>query len=736
MSESWRCVVDKLPEVVARVLGIDESVVVDLINTGRLKIAPTPDPKMGDFGVAVHPLLKNIERSKWSEIGSLLATELYSSTRDECWVEKVEFVNGYLNITINYHGILRKLVEDYFTGKIFRELESVGNGEKVVVEHTSANPVHPLHIGSGRNSVIGDTFARLLSKLGFNVETRFYVNDMGRQVATLVYGAKIVESSGISIPGNIKPDHWYGAIYALTNILIEKNKLEKKLRDKINQIIEKTSSLCNPCLEGRLEGIPRELCFEFCSISWRKNYRFNTKKIRDIYRELKKTSKTTQNPLITELKNLIEEYKAELSEYIDFAKAETRLAIQYPELHSALKASIRDYREAEEEINKLMQLAESGDSETISLFRRIIEPVLNGFKETLNSIGIHFNGFDFESNPEVVKTAHEIVEGLLKRGYAKTIEGGAVEVNLDYAAEVNEKVLKLFHPDRAGRFIVRRSDGTTLYVTRDIAYTLYKFRELGARRVYNVIAIEQTREQKQLKAVLYLLGYEQEADNLHHFAYEMVHLKGMRMSGRRGVYYTIDEMLVDAKTNILKKLFEKQSSIKEDSIEIAEKLAVSNVRAILVSVDPSKVLVFNPEKIGEVEYGTIIQYAFVRAQGVVRNLWGLEFLDNPRQVVEKALGLTSRIVGTELTIEEKKLVEDIFKYPSILRQAYSEMSPNKILEYALNLALDFNKFYEKYPVVSEKDENKKYTRAAITVMTLILLSELMDILGFPKLRKM
>jgi len=231
MSESWRCVVDKLPEVVARVLGIDESVVVDLINTGRLKIAPTPDPKMGDFGVAVHPLLKNIERSKWSEIGSLLATELYSSTRDECWVEKVEFVNGYLNITINYHGILRKLVEDYFTGKIFRELESVGSGEKVVVEHTSANPVHPLHIGSGRNSVVGDTFARLLSKLGFNVETRFYVNDMGRQVATLVYGAKIVESSGISIPGNIKPDHWYGAIYALTNILIEKNKLEKKLRE-------------------------------------------------------------------------------------------------------------------------------------------------------------------------------------------------------------------------------------------------------------------------------------------------------------------------------------------------------------------------------------------------------------------------------------------------------------------------------------------------------------------------
>jgi len=65
------------------------------------------------------------------------------------------------------------------------------------------------------------------------------------------------------------------------------------------------------------------------------------------------------------------------------------------------------------------------------------------------------------------------------------------------------------------------------------------------------------------------------------------------------------------------------------------------------------------------------------------------------------------------------------------------MSPNKILEYSFKPSTRLQlKFYEKYPVVSEKDENKRYTRAAITVMTLILLSELMDILGFPKLRKM
>lgn len=737
MYETWKCVLGKLPEAVYRVLGVERAVTQELLASGKLKAAPTPDPRLGDFGVALQPVLKGISYAKWSIVGADLARELYALTRDECWVEKVDFVNGYLNITINYNRILKSISEEFLSGRVFKELRSIGGGEKAIVEHTSANPVHPLHIGSGRNSVIGDTFARLLEKLGFNVETRFYVNDIGRQVATLIYGVRIVESSGVEKPRDLKIDHWYGVIYALTNIIIEQGKLREAINGKIREFVEMASEICDVC-SSRGSELTRETCLEICEVSWKRNYKVELLKYAGrIYKLLESTVKPGENPAIENLAKILKELRDLLREYRSYTRAGWRLALYYPEVYRVLKSSIKSSREAEEEITRLMLGAEREDPGILQLFSKTVNEVLSGFRETLSKLGVHFNGFDYESSPEVLKTAHQVVDDLLRGGYARIIEGGAVEVNLDELAEKYDYIKKLFHPDRAGRFIIRRSDGTTLYVTRDIAYSIYKFKVLGASRVYNVIAIEQTREQKQLKAVLYLLGYRREAENLDHFAYEMVHLKGLRMSGRRGLYYTIDEMLVDAKLSILKKLIEKEEKRElRDLLEIAEKLAVANTRAILVSVDPGKVLVFDPGKISEVEYGVMIQYAFVRAQGVVRNLWGLEFLDSREEVIGKTIEYTRGFEGVDLTSEEKKLVDDVLRYPLVLKTAYMEKSPSKILEYALNLAIDFNKFYEKYPVISEKNENTRKARVLITVLTLLALSELIDILGFPKLRRM
>jgi arginyl-tRNA synthetase len=739
MSESAKCVLNKLPLVISKVLGLDESYVAELIATGKLKTAPTPDPKFGDFGIAIHVLLKGVDRDMWEAVGKAVGEELYNVTREECNVEKVEFINGYLNVYVDYRGILSRLSEDILGGRLKMELESIGKGVKVIVEHTSANPVHPLHIGSGRNSVIGDVFARLLRKLGFNVETRFYVNDLGRQVATLIYGVKVLESSGLTRPGDIKPDHWYGVVYAATNIIIEEDRLREAVRAKVKELYEKVGSLCKCCLEGSI-NIPRELCVTtICSLTWKARFKRDPlKDAKKLYSALKGLKEAQNNPVVKSTLTTLEELRELVREYASYVKAREKIAITYPEIYTTLKASIGSWRKAEEEINKLMMLAEMGDVETITLFRRVVLEVLEGFKETLKKIDIEFTGFDFESDSEIVSLAHEIVDRLLQLGYAKVIEGGAVEVDLDSAAEKNEYVKTLFYPDRAGRFIVKRSDGTTLYVTRDIAYSLYKFKRRGAKVVYNVIAVEQSREQKQLKAVLHLLGYSEEAENLKHFAYEMVHLKGMRMSGRRGIYYTVDELLEDAKVAALKKLLEVERHLDmTEALAIAEKLAVANVRSLLVSVDPSKVLVFDPDKIGEVEYGSMIEYAFVRAQGVVRNLWKLEFLDDQEAVINAARELLKTLTKeVNLSVEEKKIIEDIAKFPEQLRSAYIEMSPNKVLEYALTLSLDFNKFYEKHPVIAEKDPAKKSVRALITVLTLLVLSELMDILGIPKLRKM
>ncbi|MEM4718305.1 MAG: arginine--tRNA ligase [Desulfurococcaceae archaeon] len=299
MSEITNCVLSKLPSVLSKNLGIDEVRLRELIEMGKIKASTTPDPKLGDFGIALHALLKDVEQNRWIDVGTKIAEDLYVQSKEDCWIEKITFVNGYINVCIDHFNMLYKLVELFTTGKIFDELSSVGKGLKVIVEHTSANPVHPLHIGSGRNSVLGDTYARLLRKLGFNVETRYYVNDLGRQVATLVYGVSIVDSSGLKKPVELKIDHWYGVIYALTNILIELSKIMSELKEKIVELLNKTDKLCH---EKSNENLPRDVLLSICELSWKRNLKSEFLKYsRNLYRLLKAHRRTIINPDLEEV---------------------------------------------------------------------------------------------------------------------------------------------------------------------------------------------------------------------------------------------------------------------------------------------------------------------------------------------------------------------------------------------------------------------------------------------------
>ncbi|MEM4561343.1 MAG: arginine--tRNA ligase [Desulfurococcaceae archaeon] len=744
--ENIRCVATLLAKAISKVLHVDENYVFELINTGKIRVQPTPDPMLGDYGFAIHVLLKNVDRAEWDIVGSSITRELLAS-KEQCNVENASFINGYVNVTFNYSEMLIKIATDWYTGELNRRLLTVGKGTNVIVEHTSANPVHPLHIGSGRNSVIGDTYARLLRRLGFNVKTRFYVNDLGRQVAILAYGVSIVRSKGIEKPVDIKVDHWYGAIYALTNISVELNRLKFKLRDTLYAIVAEAEKVLEKTKDIPVDAVRKGLIEYLKPLVFKRGLNANIlKQVKSAHKFLNEVLSSTSNEQVkstlAHLLELLNEFRSMYSEYLTYVKAEARLAYLFPELHLAVKSSIKNYVEAEDAIKELMIRAERGDPDAVTLFRGIAEDVLNGFKETLSQIGISFDGFDYESSDEVVKLAHAIVEELLKTPYARLVNG-AVEVDLNSAAEAYEYVKNLFYPDQPGRFIVRRSDGTTLYVTRDIAYTVHKFRSLGADEVYNVIAVEQSREQKQLKAVLYILGFKQEAEKLHHFGYEMVHLKGMRMSGRRGIYYTLDELLMDAESVITKKLAEKEPGINVDSDEVrslAKSLAVANVRALLLSVEPSKVLVFDTEKIETTDYASILEYALVRAQSILRNLWNIEPLDNVDLITTELRKATEALIeqrtSLSFTTEEKTLLEHLLGYEYILLEAYRDLKPNKILEYAVELSLSFNKFYEKYPVIKEPDTAKRLARIVLTVLTLLTLSELMDILGMPKLRRM
>ncbi|MBS7637343.1 arginine--tRNA ligase [Candidatus Bathyarchaeota archaeon] len=170
-------------------------------------------------------------------------------------VASAEEKNGYINFQADTRNF-SKLVLEAATGDEEYGFLKTDSPERVMVEHTSANPIRPLHIGTARNSVLGDALARIQRKRGHSVEVHFYVDDMGRQVATATYGWRLLgkpEPSG-------RADEWFGEIYAIVNVLKEVKRLKRELEEakergddervwRINRELDKYASAANELRE-------------------------------------------------------------------------------------------------------------------------------------------------------------------------------------------------------------------------------------------------------------------------------------------------------------------------------------------------------------------------------------------------------------------------------------------------------------------------------------------------------
>ncbi|MGC8962245.1 MAG: arginine--tRNA ligase, partial [Candidatus Bathyarchaeia archaeon] len=134
--------------------------------------------------------------------------------------------NGYINFRLNFEKASRLIL-----AQVIREGSSYGFIEtderrRIIVEHTSVNPVHPIHIGQARNPILGDALARLLKKRGHIVKSHYYIDDMGRQSAILAYGYKLLGEP----PIKGKPDHFLGRVYSVASCLIEVESLKRRIK--------------------------------------------------------------------------------------------------------------------------------------------------------------------------------------------------------------------------------------------------------------------------------------------------------------------------------------------------------------------------------------------------------------------------------------------------------------------------------------------------------------------------
>lgn len=219
------------------------------------KLEFPPNPDLGDLASTISfALAKQLRRAPDG-----IAEELASCIEVPEIFEKVKAVGPYVNFFVDYSKFSKMLL-DYVTDD-YGQLEKVD--EKIVLEHTSANPNGPLHIGHVRNSIFGDSLTRLLKLAGRDVETQYYVNDMGRQIAIIVFGItelglKIEDQEGDKI------DHKIGRLYFKTN---QKLKEDESLNSHVDAIIkryengedEQLNALFKEVVESCLSGIKETL---------------------------------------------------------------------------------------------------------------------------------------------------------------------------------------------------------------------------------------------------------------------------------------------------------------------------------------------------------------------------------------------------------------------------------------------------------------------------------------------
>jgi arginyl-tRNA synthetase len=559
---------------------------------------------------------------------------------------------GYVNFHVNFSKFSALTLESIKELRFAYGFVKTDNPQKIIVEHTSVNPLHPIHIGQARNPMLGDALARILQYRGHEVSRHYYIDDVGRQSSVVAYGyAKLGKPKPTE-----KTDLFVGKIYTVTSCIVEINRLKKS----------------------------RELAITIHSVD-----------------DLVKVNK-------------------EIDEWMSIA---AELKEKYPVLFEALTSKISQDENPEVEINRLNRAYEDGEPNAKQLIREVSDLCLEGFRETMKRVGVTYDSWDWESDFVWSAQVNEVLAKLKASPFVYT-EKGVLEFDAEKVVEdLNLKAkLGLRENHEVPPLTLGRADGTTLYTTRDIAYTLWKFRQ--AQKVINVIGAEQSLAQLHLKIALFAMGYPKQAESLVHFAYNLVTLPGYKMSSRRGHYITFDDVLSEAVRRAYEEVSKRSPKLSEEKKrKIADFVGLGAVRYALVDVDSSKPVVFTWERVLNFETNSApyVQYTHARACSILRKA--------ARDPEKPAFELLTEKL-------EHELIMNLAVFPDIFVEATEYNKPNMIADYANTLADKFNTFYNAYPVIKADSQELSDARIALTQAIKTVMYNALNLIGVVAPEKM
>jgi arginyl-tRNA synthetase len=342
----------------------------------------------------------------------------------------------------------------------------------------------------------------------------------------------------------------------------------------------------------------------------------------------------------------------------------------------------QDNPETDAEVRALFARWDQREPEIVELWKKSRQWSLEGFDQAYTLMGIHFDRYFFESEEE--EPGKELVNILLEKKIARDERpNGAVIIPLDELAHTKDKYRVL---------VILRSDGTSLYATKDIPLAIKKFEEYHLDKSIYVIDVRQSLYTQQIFKTLDLMGYSW-AKNCYHLAYEIVNLPGnVTMSSRDGTVVLLDDLVKEAKSRALEIVKVKNSDLSAERQEaIAMAVAMGAIKYSMLARENVKIVTFDWESALDFngQAAPYIQYAYVRAGSILRKVNGAI----PASILPEQ----------ELTPAEIELVDLIARLPGEVQRAAVDYRPLQIATLGYDLAKAFSNFYNQCPVLQAEE---------------------------------
>lgn len=364
-----------------------------------------------------------------------------------------------------------------------------------------------------------------------------------------------------------------------------------------------------------------------------------------------------------------------------------------------------------EEIKKMLKQWEEKDPEVRALWEKMNGWALEGYKETYEKIGSHFDEVTFES--DISEGGRAIVEKALKEGKVEKIEGGAIAMDLSDCG---------LGDSETGRKVLIRSDGTTVYMTQDLQLAVNRMEsdrktDHPIDRLIYVVGNEQDYHFKALFEVLKRLGYDW-ASNLYHLSYGMVTLPGGKMKSREGTTVDIDNLLEELEGMVEEELKQRDMEYKgEERASLRRAIALGALKYYLLKVDAHSELLYDPAASLDFQghTGPYLQYTHARLKSILRKA-GDPALYEPVSL-------------DTFTPAELSLLRTLHRYPEIMAATAHDYRLHAFANFLYELAQHTNQFYVENPVLEAPTPELRTARLQLMAATAHVLKNGLAILG-------